>query len=91
MPEAKLQFVKKFLEEHLKEGFIEASSAPFSSHMMLASKPGGGIRFRVDYRKLNELTIKDGYPIPLIEEALAQLKSAEVFTKIDIRQAFDKF
>ena len=60
--------------------------------LMLASKPGGGIRFCVDYnRKLNELTIKDAYPIPLIEEALVQLKSAEVFTKIDIRQAFYKF
>lgn len=35
--------------------------------------------------------IKDAYPIPLIEEALVQLKSAEVFTKIDIRQAFYKF
>ena len=90
MSEPNLQFVKKFLEEHLKKGFIEASSAPCSSRIMLAAKPGEGIRFCVDYRRLNELTKKDAYPIPLIEETLAQLKNAKLFTKIDIRQAFHK-
>lgn len=85
-----LEFVKKFLEEHLKKGFIEASSAPCSSPILLAKKPGGGVRFCVDYRKLNELTKKDAYPLPLIEETLAQLKRARIFTKIDIRQAFFK-
>ena len=57
---------------------------------MLAAKPGGGIRFCINYKRLNELTKKDAYPIPLIEETLAQLKSVKVFTKIDIRQAFHK-
>ena len=57
---------------------------------MLAVKPGGGIRFCVYYRRLNELTVNDAYPIPLIEEILAQLKNAKVFTKMDIRQAFHK-
>ena len=58
---------------------------------MLAAKPGRGVRFCVDYRKLNKLTVKDAYPILLIKETLAQLKNAKVFTKIDIRQAFHKF
>ena len=71
MSEPKLQFVKKFPEEHLKKRFIEASSAPYSSCIMLAVKPGGGIRFCVNYRRLNELTKKDTYPIPLIEKTLA--------------------
>ena len=70
MLEPKLQFMKKFLEEHLKKGFIKASSALCSSRIMLAAKPGGGIRFCVDYRRLNELTKKDTYPIPLIKETL---------------------
>ena len=70
-----MQFVKKFVEEHLKKGFIEASSASYSSPIMLAVKPGGGVRFCVDYRRLNKLTVKDAYPIPLIEETLAQLKT----------------
>ena len=90
MFEPKLQFVKKFLEEHLKKGYIEASSAPCLSQIMLAAKPGGGIRFCVDYRRLNKLIKKDIYLIPLIEKTLAQLKNAKVFTKIDTRQAFHK-
>ena len=85
-----LKFVKKFLEEHLKKGFIEASSAPCSSPILLAKKPGGGIRFCVDYRKLNSFTKKDAYPLPLIVETIARLKKAVIFTKIDIRQAFHK-
>ena len=90
MSESKLQLVKKFLEEHLKKGFIKASSALCLSRIMLAAKPGGGIRFCVNYRRLNELTKKDAYPILLIKETLTQLKNAKVFTKIDIRQAFYK-
>ena len=90
MSEPKLQFVKKFLEEHLKKGFIKASSAPCLSHIMLAAKLGGSIRFCINYRRLNELTKKDAYPIPLIKEILAQLKNAKIFTKIDICQAFHK-
>ena len=84
MSKPQLEFVKKFLEENLKKGFIKASRAPCSSPILLAKKPGGGIRFCVDYRKLNKLTKKDAYPIPLIAETLAQLKGAKVFTKIDI-------
>ena len=85
-----LEFVKKFLEEHLKKRFIEASSAPCSSLILLAKKPGGGIRFCVDYRKLNSLIKKDVYLLPLIAETIAQLKKAVIFTKIDIQQAFHK-
>ena len=85
-----LEFMKKSLEEHLKKGFIEARSAPCSSPILLAKKPGGGIRFCIDYQKLNSLTKKDAYPLPLIAETIARLKKAIVFTKIDIRQAFHK-
>ena len=69
--EPKLQFVKKFVEKHLKKGFIEASSAPCLSSIMLAVKPGGGVWFCVDYKRLNKLTVKDAYPILLIKETLA--------------------
>ena len=85
-----LKFVKKFLEKHLKKGFIKASSVPCSSPILLAKKPGGGIRFCVDYWKLNKLTKKDAYLLPPIAKTMARLKKAIVFTKIDIRQAFHK-
>ena len=56
MPKEKLAFVKKFLEDNLEKGFIEASNALCSSPIMLAVKPGGGIHFCMDYQKLNKLT-----------------------------------
>ena len=71
MSELKLQFVKKFLEDHLKKGFIEASSALYSSQIMLAAKLRDGIKFYIDYRHLNKLTKKDVYHILLIKETLA--------------------
>ena len=63
MSKLQLKFIKKFLEEHLKKGFIKASRALCSSPILLAKKPGGGIRFCIDYRRLNKLTKKDAYPI----------------------------
>lgn len=86
----KLVFIKKFLKNNLKKGFIKASNAPYSSPIMLAVKSGGGICFCVDYRKLNKLTKKDAYSIPLIVKTLAQLSYARVFIKIDIWQVFYK-
>src|SRR3954454_11412930 len=83
-----LELVKSYLKEHLHKGFIVPSSAPFASPILFAKKPGGGWRFCVDYRRLNAITKKDRYPIPLIEETLARLARAKIFTKLDIRQAF---
>ena len=85
-----LKFMKKFLEEHFKKGFIEASSVSCSSPILLAKKPGGEIRFCVDYWKLNLLTKKNVYSLPLIAETIIRLKKAVIFTKIDIQQAFHK-
>ena len=90
MSKPQLEFVKNFLEENLKKRFIKASRATCLSPILLAKKPSGGIRFCVDYRRLNKLTKKDAYPIPLIAETLAQLKGAKVFMKINIQQAFHK-
>ena len=90
MSKPQLQLMKKFFEEHLKKDFIEASRASCFLPILLAKKPGEKVRFCIDYKKLNELTKKNAYPIPLIAETLAQLKEAKVFTKINIRQAFHK-
>ena len=83
-----LELVKEYLKDHLYKGFIVPSDAPYASPVLFAKKPGGGWRFCVDYRKLNAITKKDRYPLPLIEETLARLAKAKVFTKLDIRQAF---
>ncbi len=56
--------------------------------MLFVKKPSSGLRFCVDYRKLNQLTKKDRYPLPLIDETLARLNKAKVYIKLNIRQAF---
>jgi transposase InsO family protein len=85
-----LEAAKGYIEENLEKGFIVPSAAPFASPILMAPKPGGGLRFCVDFRKLNSITKKDRYPLPLIGEMLDRLKGAEVFTKIDIRQGFHR-
>ena len=88
MSPKELDAIKRFFHSHLAKGFIQASSASYSLPVFFVKKPGGGIRFCVDYKKLNAIIKKDYYPIPLIEETLAQFKDAKYFIKIDICQAF---
>ena len=90
MSQEELAAAKAYLEENLSKGFITASTAPFASPVLFARKPNGGLRFCVDYRKLNAITKKDRYPLPLIEETLAQLTGAKIMTKLDIRHAFNR-
>src|SRR4051794_17730092 len=88
--EYELQEMKRFLEENLQRGFIEPSQAPYASPVLFIKKPSGALRFCVDYRKLNALTHKDRYLLPLIGEILARLARAKVYTKLDIRQTFHR-
>jgi transposase InsO family protein len=90
MSDEELRLVKEYLDENVRKNFIVASQAPFASPVLFVRKPGGGLRFCVDYRKLNALTKKDRYPLPLIEETLAQITGAKILSKIDIRHAFNR-
>ena len=83
-----LDAVKKYLNSYLAKRFIQASSASYFLPVFLVKKFEGKNWFCVDYKRLNAITKKDCYPIPLIQETLAQLEDAKYFTKIDIRQAF---
>ncbi|KAI0994471.1 hypothetical protein K3495_g13711, partial [Podosphaera aphanis] len=65
-----LRQVKQYLVENLQKGWIEPSQAAYSSPVLFVKKPNGSLRFCVDYRKLNEITKKDRYPLPLIDETL---------------------
>jgi hypothetical protein len=85
-----LKVCREHIEENLKKGFIEPSSAPWAAPVLFVRKANGGLRFCVDYRKLNAISKKDRYPLPLIEETLARIASAKIFTKIDVRQAFHR-
>lgn len=81
--------LREWLEENLKKGFIRPSSSPVASPVLFVAKPGGGLRFCVDYRALNNMTVKDRYPLPLTKESLNNVKGMKFFSKIDIIAAFN--
>jgi hypothetical protein len=82
--------VKKYITENLDKGFIEPSQAPYAAPILFVQKGNGPLRLCIDYRGLNAFTRKDRYPLPLIEETLARLSSTKIFTKLDIRQTFNR-
>ena len=80
--------VREHLREMLETGTIENSKSPFSSNICIARKKDGSIRFCVDYRKLNNRTVKDAYAIPRVEDTLHLLAGAKYFTKLDLRSGY---
>ena len=70
MSKDELLVLRKTLTELLDKGFIRASNSPAAAPAIFVKKPGGGLRFCVDYRKLNAVTKKDRYPLLLIQETL---------------------
>ena len=83
-----LDALKRYFDSHLARRFIQASLSSYSLSILFVKKSGRGIRFCIDYRRLNTITKKDYYPIPFIEETLAQFEGTKYFTKINIHQAF---
>jgi len=85
-----LLVLRKTLTELLGKGFIRVSNSPAAAPVLFVKKPGGGLRFCVDYRALNAISRKDRYPLPLIRETLSQISQAKWYTKLDVIAAFNK-
>ena len=78
------QALDKFLKENLETGRIHPSKSPMASPFFIVKKKDGKLRPVQDYRKLNEQTIKNKYPLPLISELVNKVKNAKYFSKMDI-------
>ncbi|KAL0150908.1 hypothetical protein M9458_053827 [Cirrhinus mrigala] len=86
---AESEAMNTYIQEELAKGFIAPSTSPASAGFFFVKKKDGGLRPCIDYRGLNEVTIKYRYPLPLVPSALEQLRSARVFTKLDLRSAYN--
>jgi hypothetical protein len=74
----------KLLKENLEKGYIRPSQSPITSPFFFVSKKDGKLRPCQDYRYLNDWTVKNSYPLPLISEIMDKLKGAKYFTKLDV-------
>ncbi|UOH82890.1 hypothetical protein LQV05_005603 [Cryptococcus neoformans] len=89
LSEKELEALCEYLDENLKKGFIQLSESPARAPILFVKKKDGSLRMCVDYQGINKITIKNRYPLPLIAELLDRLKSAKVFTKIDLQGAYN--
>jgi hypothetical protein len=80
--------LKEQLQELLDKGYIRPSASPWGAPIIFVPKKDGTQRMCVDYRSLNEVTIKNKYPLPWIDDLFDQLKGACVFSKIDLRSRY---
>ena len=90
MSREELLVLRKTLTDLLGKGWIRPSNSAAAAPVLFAKKPSGGLRFCVDYRGLNAITLPDRYPLPLFKETLRQLSKARWFTKLDVKSAFHR-
>ncbi|KAI0993173.1 hypothetical protein K3495_g15011, partial [Podosphaera aphanis] len=90
MSREELLVLRKTLTELLDKNWIRASSSPGGAPVLFIKKPGGGLRFCVDYRALNAISERDRYPLPLIKETMQMLSKSKWLSKVDVRSAFHR-
>ena len=89
LTEEENEALKKYIEENLKKGFIRTSESPAGYPVLFQRKKDGSLRLCVDYKKLNAVTIRNSYPLPLITDIIDKVKGAKYFTKLDLRSAYN--
>ena len=76
------------IDTRLKENVIKESSSPWASNIVMVKKKDGTSRLCVDYRKLNDVTVKDAYPLPRIDDSLVQLSGSKWFFSLDLNSGY---
>ena len=77
------QAIKQEIDKMLDSGVIEESNSPWSFPIVLVPKPDQSIRFCINYNKLNDLTVKDKFPLPRIDDCLDSFSGKKIFTTLD--------
>ena len=90
MSKDQLLVLRKTLIELLDNDFIQVSNSPVVALVIFVKKPGGGLRFCIDYHRLNEISRKDSYLIPRIDETLRTIAVAKYISKVDVISAFHR-
>ena len=85
MAPAELKELKEQLQELLDQGFIQPSVSPWGAPVLFVKKKDGTLRLCIDYRGLNQNTVKNKYPLPHIEVLFEQLQGASFFSNLDLR------
>lgn len=88
IPLAKRADAEAEIQRMLKTGVITPSKSPWASGIVLVKKSDNSWRFCVDYRKLNEVTIKDSYPLPRIDDSLDTLRGSSWFSVLDLQSGY---
>jgi hypothetical protein len=83
-----LKELKKQLTELQEAGYICSNSSPWGAPVLFVQKKDGSQQMCVDYRSLNDVTVKNKYPLPRIEDLFDQMRGAKVFSKIDLRSGY---
>ena len=89
LSEKELKVLKEYIDENLAKGFIRPSTSSTASPVLFVPKKDGSLRLCVDFRQLNNITIKDRYALPLINELHDRLQGATIFTSLDMRGAYN--
>jgi hypothetical protein len=80
--------MKEYVEAGLKAGTLQPSTSPYGSMALIVKKKDGTPRVVIDYRALNEVTVKNKYPLPLMDELFDRTAGARFFSSIDLRNGF---
>ena len=80
--------IRDLVQKMCDEDVAEASNSPWASRVVLAPKPNGGVRFCVDFRSLNLITLKDNFPLPVMEDLINHLDGATYFSCVDLESGF---
>jgi len=81
--------IQKYLKDNLANGFIRRSISPAAHPVLFQRKKNGELRLCIDYRKLNQQTLRNSYPLPLITVVFEAMRGSKIFSKLELKSAYN--